>query len=845
MLLHQRNVIERGAPRWWTLTAAASFLTLAACTAGVQLKADEPARTEDVKVIVVSDDDDKGTDKKKTETKTIRVTGKTVQGDGKTFVWTTDDGKDNPHVFKLQSDLSPDKQKALEEVLKKLDRLLEKSSKQVDDSTRTQLEELKKMLHTMKDTNKVYLLGQMEAAKDAQAAARVRLAEVLKNKEDLTKVAQAKVELAKQMAASQRDEAVAAEKLARVAQERALVRWKQAKDGDDKDAAIKELEKAIAEKERALRALKTGEANAAKSLRSFDVAPLVMSRDAVSSTGRGRLGVVTAEIDSALRGHLDLADGQGLMLNEVIDPSPAWNQGNGLRSSDILVEFAGKKVPADTEKFREVVGKLDAGTYSAVVFRKGKKMTIGGIKLPAVDKNKKVVLERDLIEAGSDHLLAVVPHLDKAAQELVVAGQLKADGLNRLKLNVSPDVKVLGEVLKKDQAGQLKDLKAQHLALELAQAQPLKGDVTIVKPLEKNITLDGVTLRVDPATIVKSGAGNTIKLHGVNTRTSVNSQPFQVVTQLANAQAQSSPKPRLGVTLEEVPDAVASQIELPEDRGLFVLEVIEGSAAQKAGILKNDILIEFADKPVSKDHSAFTKRIKDLKPGKYTATVVRKGKDIRIRGIELADVKTVTEEKKNKAKEWVVDGDSEKMKEEENDKPKVRARDSVKKEREDFFPNARGQLRFAPAQGNMSVTINDDQFTASRSNDGKTITMTGKMVNGKAEPSNIIIKNDDGEKKYRAVKDVPEEDRADVEKMLTSFKGNVFQWNGAGRFNLNNGQFNNNLFNKQLEEQMKQFEKSMKLLGDGNPGLEQMEKQLEQLRQQLKKMRGGKDDDDK
>ena len=58
MLLHQRAVVERGAPRWWTLTAAASFLTLAACTAGIKLNADEPPKGKENKVILVTADDD-------------------------------------------------------------------------------------------------------------------------------------------------------------------------------------------------------------------------------------------------------------------------------------------------------------------------------------------------------------------------------------------------------------------------------------------------------------------------------------------------------------------------------------------------------------------------------------------------------------------------------------------------------------------------------------------------------------------------------------------------------------------------------------------------------------------
>ena len=281
-----------------------------------------------------------------------------------------------------------------------------------------------------------------------------------------------------------------------------------------------------------------------------------------------------------------------------------------------------------------------------------------------------------------------------------------------------------------------------------------------------------------------------------------------------------------------MPELVASQIELAEDRGLFVREVIEGSAAQKAGILKNDIIIEFAGKPVSKDHAAFTQLIKDLKPGKYTATVVRKGKEIRIRDINLADAKAAAEEKKAKFKEWVVEGDGEKAKEEV--KEKVKEKEFFKK-KDDFFPQAGRGFNFVMpnSDGNTSVTINNDQFTVSRSNDGKSITMTGKLVEGKAEPKSITIKTDDGEKKYKSVKEVPADDRAEVEKMLGSFKGKVFQWNGNGKAFFNNGQID-----KMIENQVKVSERLMKQLGEGNPGLEQMETEIQRLREQPKKMQG-------
>lgn len=825
MLLHQRAVVERGAPRWWTLTAAASFLTLAACTAGINLHADEPlAKKENVSIVVVSDDDGKDGDKKKTEHKTVTVNGKTIKSsDGKNFIWTVADDDAKPGtVLQWQGVVSPEKQKAIDEAMKKLDKVLEKLPKSVDDNTRAQLEELKKTLKTLKTTTNMGWQANAEAAKAAASKFRVQLLEA---KDGEMKKVEERVAEARNQALAARDQAMAAEKLARVAQEKALLRWKEAKDGDGKDQAIKELEKAIAEKELALRALKADGANI-KFTPRITRTQRDVTNPAAAPASKGRLGVIVADLDGEARGELDLAEGQGLMVQEVLDPSPAWNNGRGLRSSDVLVELAGKKVPANQEKFREMVSKLPEGTCSAVVYRKGKKLTIAGIKLPAAEKVKTVVLEGTPSDPAVN-LTFDLFNRNPEAKELVLqeklANELKlvADLNDKINLTVKP------EVAAADQLHQ-KLLQHKQAALELAHAKVAKGDEVIARP-EISLKLD------DAHTVLDNAQQQLAKVQLAPGTFKVNSTPL--VTKLLLAQDQAAAKPRLGVTLEEVPEVVAAQIELAEDRGLFVREVSDGSAAQKAGILKNDIIIEFAGKPVSKDHAAFTQLIKDLKPGKYTATVVRKGKEIRIRDINLADAKAASEEKKARSKEWIVEGDGDKGK--EDVKEKAKDKDSFKK-KDDFFPQAgRGFNLARGAAGNTSVTINNDQFTASHSNNGKTITMTGKMVEGKPDPKNITIKTDDGEKKYKSVKEVPAEDRAAVEKMLASFKGNVFLWNGNGQAFFNNGQFD-----KQLENQMKIFERSMKQLGEGNPGFEQMEKEIERLREQLKKMRGGKDKDD-
>jgi beta-lactamase regulating signal transducer with metallopeptidase domain len=730
MLLHQRSALDRSAPRWWTLTAAASFLALAACTSGINLNrlyADD-TDTKVVKgVAIVTSDDDDDDDKVEKQRSVIRVDGKLLKTDDKNVVIVQDEKNKGDKVKEVRGFFTGDHQAKIDEAIKKLDATLEKLPKQLDADTRARLEELKKTLNSMKANHGEWhfvapkISGEWQGK--IQEQARKAGDDAKRAGEEARRVAEVYRAKAQEYAENARAQAQNAEKAAKAAQEKALKRWTEAKDGKGRDDAIAELEKAIEAKEKALRALKTdgklGEARVQDDRRRM-VERVVTGRGegTASSSPKGRFGVVVGDIDNNLRGHLDLAEGQGLMVNEVIDPSPAWNKGNGLRSSDILIELGGKSIPSNQDKFRELVSKLPEGDVRAVVIRKGKKITINGIKLPAAPKASNVVIR----------------HPD--------------------------DVHVEGKPL--------------HLELANVEGKPLRlttrfsGDVKTA-PLAsvRSLNLDGVAkvegvVKVDKADVVVDNvkiAPADVLVRPMTT--------FRATTVPVFQGAQVGGKPRLGVSLAEVPETVASQVELADDRGLLVIEVTDGSAAKKAGILKNDILIEFADKPVTRNHPEFTKMVKELKPGKYTATVVRKGKEIRIRDIQLTDAKADTA----KAKDWMVDEEEKADKAKPADKAKKADKADKSEKDGDFFPQARNNNRafnLARNNGNTSITLNDGKFTIKSDRDGKAITIIGKVVEGKATPDSITIKGEDSEKKYKAVKDVPAEDRANVEKLLAT-----------------------------------------------------------------------------
>ncbi|HMO37300.1 MAG TPA: M56 family metallopeptidase, partial [Gemmatales bacterium] len=353
MLLHQRCELEHRAPRWWTLTVAASFFTLAACTSGIQLYAedDRPAKTVQV-VVRATDDKENSSD----QAVTLKATGVVALEDN--------DQKKKPEEKKGNtSPFQADQQQKVADALKKLDAALERLPQQLDPETRKQLEELKQSLKELKENSHIRFMRTPENIQEWS----IRMKdEAQKASEAARKAAEeyrAKVEVkAKELAESVRAQAEKAEEEARKSGEKVQKFLKHTRDGASRET-IEELEAAIAEKEKALEELK-------KNFHSKEVVPLLLEKFRGSGADippQRRLGIVVAELDYSLRSHLSIPQDQGLIVTKVVASGPAWNEGHGLQVSDILLTLAGKKVPNNQETFREMVRDLPAGEVKAVV----------------------------------------------------------------------------------------------------------------------------------------------------------------------------------------------------------------------------------------------------------------------------------------------------------------------------------------------------------------------------------------------------------------------------------------------------------------------------------------------
>jgi serine protease Do len=83
----------------------------------------------------------------------------------------------------------------------------------------------------------------------------------------------------------------------------------------------------------------------------------------------------------------------------------------------------------------------------------------------------------------------------------------------------------------------------------------------------------------------------------------------------------------LGIQFKDLDPEHAKALSLPEDtKGAVVQDVVEDSAAQKAGLERYDVIIEFEGQPVEKSNE-FVNRVSMLKPGtKVEVVVLRDGK---------------------------------------------------------------------------------------------------------------------------------------------------------------------------------------------------------------------------
>lgn len=93
-------------------------------------------------------------------------------------------------------------------------------------------------------------------------------------------------------------------------------------------------------------------------------------------------------------------------------------------------------------------------------------------------------------------------------------------------------------------------------------------------------------------------------------------------------------QPMLGITVEEFDDEIAQKMEVPVDHGLRIGSVVEGMAAEIAGLQEGDVIVEFGGQPVGsfRDMAVLLRR---LRAGDQVTVAYHRGPERRQTTLEL------------------------------------------------------------------------------------------------------------------------------------------------------------------------------------------------------------------
>jgi S1-C subfamily serine protease len=104
-----------------------------------------------------------------------------------------------------------------------------------------------------------------------------------------------------------------------------------------------------------------------------NLAVLANAQFAFAGDDRYRIGVSLAEVDPALRAHLKLPEGQGLLVTEVIPNSPAAE--GGVQANDILMSLDGAAL-TNVEKINEQIQSIKDRKVTLKLLRAGEEQSI-------------------------------------------------------------------------------------------------------------------------------------------------------------------------------------------------------------------------------------------------------------------------------------------------------------------------------------------------------------------------------------------------------------------------------------------------------------------------------------
>jgi hypothetical protein len=222
---------------------------------------------------------------------------------------------------------------------------------------------------------------------------------------------------------------------------------------------------------------------------------------------------------------------------------------------------------------------------------------------------------------------------------------------------------------------------------------------------------------------------------------------------------------RLGIRMEKLTPLVIDQLGIEAGRGIAITDVIAGSPAEKAGFKPHDIVLEFAGKPVSDATEDFNRQVTAVKAGeKVDAVVLRKGKKVELKGIDLPEQPRVVPPRLDVRPLPVPVFPN------PNTLPDLGPKPGVLPGGGDGLPVPNVKPLPVPGggfgNGNAAYSVTNGEFTIKANQDGVNYVITGKQEGAERTVGKVTIT--DGDKTVEAEKldKVPEQYRPTVEKLL-------------------------------------------------------------------------------
>ena len=207
---------------------------------------------------------------------------------------------------------------------------------------------------------------------------------------------------------------------------------------------------------------------------------------------------------------------------------------------------------------------------------------------------------------------------------------------------------------------------------------------------------------------------------------------------------------RLGAVVQSPTPVLVDQLDLPKDQGVVVQEVRDESAAGKAGLRPNDIVLELDGKAVPSQPEEFARMLDGIKPDAVVdATVLRKGKKETIKGIKLPEVKAEEPLRLPPLPQLPV--------------PNIQIQPILPT----LPPGTLPPVVLPGAEtAAVQMTRTKDSFTTRSRKNKDRISITGKMKDGKAEVEEVVITANAETRKYKNVDDVPPDMRDQVRDLI-------------------------------------------------------------------------------